>query len=1277
MSAPPPSPGLPPLNPYVAGPSVGGSAAFVGRADVMQAVEEALQRPRESIILHGQRRIGKTSILQQLNRWLGQNGVHRPVDFDLQNMAQKSVDEILRTLAERLVDMLPELTNASLPSLARRTQETFRHKWLPAVLALLPPTQSLVLLFDEFDVIAENPPDPRVTQERPGNPSAGNTSTAGFYRYLVELLSADLPRLRFIFVIGRNVEDLETIAKAVFKQTLSIPVSLLKKQDCHALARRSEVNGSMHWQPDALERLWDLTSGHPYLTQQLCSCIWTELHRKKQPDPPAVTPDQVNAQILKALELSNGAMGWLWDGLPAAARLLASLLAEAGPGHHPEQEVERRLKAGGVRVFLPELKAAPEILRTWDLISSQQVAADRSVTTATGNTRLSGPAETHGFRVELLRQWIAQYHPSRREQKELDRLNPLAERFSQLADVFYADGETDQALHYLHKALEKNRNHIKANELMAVLLLSQKQFDAAIEKLEHLHQHFPAIAAPRLVQALLEKADASPVETSEAQELLLKLVKRVRAIDEHNTQAIEHTARIWKQRGQAAHKRGQLQEALLAYQNAGSAAEIAAIQTELRRLAQAKDLSRLQRLEAEKSFEAALALAQQLAHQQPAEPLWIATRLRLQNRVDARACYDQARNLNPDTDRLIAFKLLLKALTLDPELDEALELLLELKTGTTLHKALEEARQAHQRELARTREAAAPRLGKTSLLHYLAAPQAEEALGLQARADFSLLFQYVSCQQVLGATPEELWRLALTPLSEPDAIPAETAPGATGSALEPTSDPVFRSQGLPPWRASALRRSTELCEQEHFSPRSLNRLTQTLLTHRVRLVLLVDELDALLNAPAFTQAGFLGKLRHFSDIVHGPVTLVLASRLSKVQLLEKTRPFESGSPTFNTFTECHLGPLAPAEVDQVLDQAGTLLTEDDRALVQTLTRGHPRLVQVAGDVLFAQHLAHRSDALLRQQGVEAELQVVADELMAETWETWSVSQRLAFGVVALRELLTDAPDTDHAGMPRPRPPRALVSELKPELTTLWHQGFLGWSSERASPPATPDPSPEEVPERWEDVRIGIRPLLPWMRRFFKEAAAVPDPIRCLEAHGWKDFELGLEVADGLRRLKRSPLRPEPGRVIRLFVSHAPEDASHVQMLADHLQSYVRQGHLHLWYEGSQPLGADRFLEKRTRLATADLILLFVSRHYMASNVHHDEDLPLALSLHTANRATVQPVLVGSVDFTRATFAHLPMLGESTTGQPEPIHSDQGWTACVQRLREIWERRAGR
>lgn len=53
--------------------------AFVGRDDILREVLRVLRQPEQNAItLYGQRRIGKTSVLQSLFERLPQEGEYRP-----------------------------------------------------------------------------------------------------------------------------------------------------------------------------------------------------------------------------------------------------------------------------------------------------------------------------------------------------------------------------------------------------------------------------------------------------------------------------------------------------------------------------------------------------------------------------------------------------------------------------------------------------------------------------------------------------------------------------------------------------------------------------------------------------------------------------------------------------------------------------------------------------------------------------------------------------------------------------------------------------------------------------------------------------------------------------------------------------------------------------------------------------------------------------------------------------------------------------------------------
>jgi len=229
-----------PHNPYIAGDPVGKTPAFVGREDVLREVLRVLRHPHENAItLYGQRRIGKTSVLQWLEAHLPEHGPYRPVYFDLMGYAGRPLGEILAALAAAIARALGQPR----PALAAPAEEGFR-TWLEDVLAqALPSDQALVLLMDEFDVQAD--------------PEADKAAKQRFFDYMRDLRRLAPQRLQFVFVLGRTIDDLDIVARGLFKDLPSKRVSLFTREEAERVVRLSEREGSLTWTDAAVARVWD------------------------------------------------------------------------------------------------------------------------------------------------------------------------------------------------------------------------------------------------------------------------------------------------------------------------------------------------------------------------------------------------------------------------------------------------------------------------------------------------------------------------------------------------------------------------------------------------------------------------------------------------------------------------------------------------------------------------------------------------------------------------------------------------------------------------------------------------------------------------------------------------------------------------------------------------------------------------------------------------------------------------------------------------------------
>lgn len=525
-----------PLNPYVVGNSVGGSAAFVGRDDILQEVYSILKNHQQNtILLHGQRRIGKTSILRELEDKLLETGNYRPIFFDLLGKAHYSVEQVIQELANKIAEMFKKGN----PQLGETPKTYFQKTWLPNLLKN--EETSLVLLFDEFDALDDD---------------LAKQTRYEFFRYLQDLLAVNQEKLNFIFVIGRNVGDLTQIALALFKGIPTQQVSLLNQEDTFKLIEFAEANQTLYWTQRSKNKVWQLTQGHPHLTQQVCSCVWEYLHKDNVTKTPKVSPKHIEQVIPIVLERSEGAFNWLWNGLEAAQKVFISAIAEAGDKKKimTKEQLYNLLSTIGIKILVPALEEAPKSLQSsWDLIKEEK--------------------NGYRFKVELLRRLVAKYKPIHSVKKELNILQPEANNYYQEAITLHEKKQLDEALDELGRVLRLNPNHIKASLLQANILVEQGKLEKANIKLKELFDDHPEEARPLLVQTLWTMAQSSKKEGEE-----LQFYQEIRQFDDNHVGAKKEINRIWRYRAERALRDDNYKRAVKAYRLAGLKDKVSEIQ---------------------------------------------------------------------------------------------------------------------------------------------------------------------------------------------------------------------------------------------------------------------------------------------------------------------------------------------------------------------------------------------------------------------------------------------------------------------------------------------------------------------------------------------------------------------------------------------------------------------------------------------------------------------------------------------------------------------------
>ena len=429
------------LNPYIAGAPVVETSMFFGREDIFGWIERSLTGKfvNHILVLHGQRRVGKTSVLKQIPRHLPKHYVQ--VFFDLQGRTNTTLDRFLWWMASEISRTLKKECNLDLPKIERSAfadPEAFINDFLPSLRALIG-DKVLLLTFDEFDTLDR--PDIQDSLARP------------LISYLRRLM--ELEGLNFIFSIGSSGNKLENMQASYtdfFKSALYRKVSFLTKDDCVRLITKP-VEGTITYEPTAVEKISHFTSGHPYFTQLMCHELFS---RCQKTGSRTITAGDVDSILEDVIERGTVNLKFVWDEASDLEKwILAALAQEEGA---TLKRVHQILKVQGLRSGEAELNSAILHLRDKDVLDAE-----------------------NGFVIQLLKLWLQTNRPMDRVREELVQTNPIADRYLEIGDEYRERGENQQAIQSYEQALAVQENNIRALQNIATIHSSQNSFDEAVK----------------------------------------------------------------------------------------------------------------------------------------------------------------------------------------------------------------------------------------------------------------------------------------------------------------------------------------------------------------------------------------------------------------------------------------------------------------------------------------------------------------------------------------------------------------------------------------------------------------------------------------------------------------------------------------------------------------------------------------------------------------------------------------------------------------------------
>ncbi|WP_448563578.1 nSTAND1 domain-containing NTPase [Trichothermofontia sp.] len=444
-------------NPYVIGRPIHEPELFFGREELFQFIADNLAQRAKVILLHGQRRIGKSSVLYQIP-----NFVRLPefvfVSLSLEGQANKPLAEVLHVLAGEILEELEanlEASGLTLPPIALPDKATFHHRhhvfaevFLPQVYRALG-GRKLVLLLDEFDVLHTNSPQTAVEQ---------------FFPYLHEVVDRH-PALFIIPVVGRRLNDLPNLLN-LFREAPYQEVGLLKPDNARRLITEP-AKGILHYHPEALAAILELAAGHPYFTQVLCFAVFTHAREQQRWE---VQQADVEAVIERAIEIGEGGLAWFRDGLPIPERVVFSAVAESQQRRleNPNATIDilTLLQSHGVQLTDTLYHAGLHLLK-WNFIREPMQSPPEH------------PHHLYEVTIELVRRWLVKRYDLRHEVWELEKLDPQAQRLYEAASQLHQAGDQAAAIAAYEQALSHNPNHFSSLFELAAIYGETHQLDRA------------------------------------------------------------------------------------------------------------------------------------------------------------------------------------------------------------------------------------------------------------------------------------------------------------------------------------------------------------------------------------------------------------------------------------------------------------------------------------------------------------------------------------------------------------------------------------------------------------------------------------------------------------------------------------------------------------------------------------------------------------------------------------------------------------------------------
>jgi outer membrane protein assembly factor BamB len=391
-------------NLYATGTPTQNSRMFYGREVELDYLRDNLTRTMAQtvVVLHGQRRSGKTTLLYQLVN-SARLSEHVPVMVDLQSLATSFTIgnflfrvsyAIYQAMNKRGLSVVKPVRTDFIAQKEYSPDPTFAFDCFLDDIETILGEQKLILLLDEFEEL-----DTQVSE---------GILNAGIFEYLRSLMQKR-QYVRFLLSGTHHIEQLTRDYWSIFFNIAlhyRLPGKITASGAEDLITR--PMSDSFEYDTLAVTKIRQLTADQPYLIHLVCGSLIAHCNEAQKN---YATLHDVNIVLDKVIDTGTVHFSWLWKQLEAAQRLLLQVIAEG------TKESWRKVSLEDIHAIYDEYGY---IYNRDEVVASLKALRDEDVVETNKDDKLDNVSSTPLYHIPigLLRHWLRHEQPLEKMQNQ-------------------------------------------------------------------------------------------------------------------------------------------------------------------------------------------------------------------------------------------------------------------------------------------------------------------------------------------------------------------------------------------------------------------------------------------------------------------------------------------------------------------------------------------------------------------------------------------------------------------------------------------------------------------------------------------------------------------------------------------------------------------------------------------------------------------------------------------------------------------------------------------